>query len=104
MNRQVRTWKESKQARGTHFLKSTDQQTSQDMKRIQANEGHSLPGERRWMDKLEHRKNLSNCRALTNWRVQTHGQVRTWKGSEQARGTHQLESMGGWTSQDMERI
>src|SRR6267142_732952 len=99
MNRQVRTWKESKQARGTHFLKSTDQQTSQDMKRIQANEGHSLPGEHRWMDKSGHGNDPSKQGVHTNWRAWVDGQVRTWKGSEQARGTHFLESMGGWTSQ-----
>jgi len=72
MDRQVRTWKESEQARGTHFLESTDGQTSQDTEGIQENKGHSQTGE----DKSEHK-------------------------SEQARATHQLESADGQTSQEI---
>jgi len=64
--------------------------------------GHSLPGEHRQTDKLGHRRNPSEQGALTNWRAQTDGQVRTWKESKQARGTHFLESAG--TSQDMKGI
>src|SRR6267142_804173 len=38
--------------------------------------------------------------ALTSWRVQTDRQVRTQKEFDRARGTHQLESTDARTSQD----
>jgi hypothetical protein len=57
INRQVRTYKESKQARDTYFLKSIDEQTSQDIERVLASKGHSLPEGYRQTDKLEHIKN-----------------------------------------------
>src|SRR6267142_726512 len=104
MDGQVRTWKESDRARGTHQLESADRQTSQDTERIRPSEGHSHPGERRWTDKSGHGKNLTERGALTNWRAQTDGQVRTRKESDRARGTHRLESADGQTSQDTERI
>jgi len=59
MDEQVRTQKESKQARDTHILESTDRQTSQDMKGIQASKGHSQTEEHRQTDKLGYRKNPS---------------------------------------------
>jgi len=74
-DRQVRTQKESDQARGTHQLKSTDGQTSQDTERIQPSKG-----------------------SLTSWRAQTDEQVRTHKESDQVRGTHFLENADGQTS------
>src|SRR6266850_1457571 len=74
-NRQVRTQKESEQARGTHFLKSADRWSSQDKEIIQASKGHSLPKEHRQMDKSGHGENLSKQGALTSWRMQTDGQV-----------------------------
>src|SRR6266850_687337 len=128
MDRQVRTWKESKQVNGTHQLKSADGWTSQDTERIWASNGHSLAGECKQMDKLGHRKNPRKQGALTNWRAQmdrhvrtqkeskqargslarecrqTDSPVRTWKESKQVRGTHKLESTDGQTSQDTERI
>src|SRR6266850_2131499 len=104
MDGQVRTWKESDQARGTHRLESADGQTSQDTERIRPSKGHSQTGERRWMDKSGHGKNPTERGALTPWRAQTDRQVRTWKESNRARGTHKLESADGQTSQDTERI
>jgi len=59
MDEQVRTQKESKQARDTHILESTDRQTSQDMKGIQASKGHSQTKEHRQTDKLGYRRNPS---------------------------------------------
>ena len=41
--------------------------------------------------------------ALTSWRLQKEGQVRTWKESNQASVTHFLETTEGETSQDTER-
>ena len=122
MDRQVRTWEESNQARGSHFLEhrqmdksghrknlteqgaltnwSTDRWISQDTERIRLSEGHSLSGERRWTDKSGHGKNPTERGALTFWRAQTDGQVRTRKESNRVRGTHRLESAVG---QDTER-
>jgi len=104
MDGQVRTQKEFEQERNTHSLKSVDRQTSQDMERIQASEGHSPTGEQRWTDKSEHGKNPTEQGALTNWRVQMDGQVSTQKESKQVRGTHSLKNADRQTSQDMERI
>jgi len=41
--------------------------------------------------------------ALTSWRPQKEGKVRTWKESDGVRGTYILETTEGGTSQDMER-
>ena len=100
---QVRTQKGTERPRGTHKLESADRWTSQDTERNRATEGHSLPGECRSMDKSGHGKEQSDRGALTAWRVQIDGQVRTLKGTERPRGTHKLESADRWTSQDTER-
>src|SRR6267142_825991 len=101
---QVRTRKQSDRARGTHFLESTDGRTSQDTETIQPSEGHSPTGEHRRRDKSGHGNNLTERGALTSWRAQTDGRVRTRKESDRARGTHFLESADGRTSQDTETI
>jgi hypothetical protein len=72
--------------------------------RIRASKGHSLPGECIGRDKSAHGKNPSERGALTIWRVNREGQVRTRKASERVRGTHFLESTSGGISQDTERI
>src|SRR6267142_2251043 len=90
--RQVRTQKESNQTRGTDKLETTHEQTSHNMERIQLSKGHSPTEECRQTDKSGHEKNPTKQGALTSWRVQTDGQVRTWNESDQARGTHFLES------------
>jgi hypothetical protein len=54
MNGQIRTWKESSQARGTHFLESIE--TSYNMEGIQINKGHLHP---KVQKELEHRRKLS---------------------------------------------
>jgi len=124
MDGQVRTRKQSDQARGTDQLESADRRTSQDTETIQLSDGHSLPGERRWtsqdMETIQpsegtHRlesadrqvrtwKQSNRARALTDWRARTDGQVRTRKQSDRAKGTHFLESTDGQTSQDMKTI
>src|SRR6267142_680506 len=71
---------------------------------IQLSEGHLQTGVCRWVGKSGHGKNPTEQGALTSWRAQTDGQVRTQKESNQERGTHILESADGQTSQDMERI
>jgi len=63
--------------------------------------GHSLPGDHRWRDLSGHEKKEAEQGALTNWRP--------WKGnlsghgkSNQARGSHKLETTEGGTCQDTE--
>jgi hypothetical protein len=51
-----------------------------------------------------HRKNPTKRGALTIWRPRREGQVKTWKESDRARRTHELETVSGGTSQDTERI
>ena len=64
---------------------------------------HSLSGNGRGRDKSGHGKKVTEQGVLTGWRRQREGQVRTQKQSDQARGTHELETAEGGTSQDMER-
>jgi hypothetical protein len=66
--------------------------------------GHSQTGEGVGRGKSGHGKNLGERGALTCWRAHWEGQVRTRKGSEQARGTHSLESASGGINQDTEGI
>ena len=93
--RQVRTYKESDQARGTHFLETASGATSQDTERIQPSEGYSLPGDGIGRDKSGQGKNPTERGALTLWRQHQEGQVRTRKESDRARGTHILEIGSG---------
>src|SRR6266850_912085 len=90
-DRQVRTQKEFDRARGTHQLESTDGRTSQDTERIQLSEGHSRTGGRRRTDNSG-QKYTTERGALTDWRAQMDGRVRTRRESDRARGTHILES------------
>jgi len=76
---QVRTQKETDQARGAHQLETASGGTSQD------------------------REKLTGQGALTSWRPHWEGQVRTQIETNQTRGTHFLETTPGGTSQDTER-
>jgi len=73
------------------------------MERKQPSDGHSPTGDHRWRDnlKLGYRKKLTKKGALTPWRQQRDGQVRTQKETNQARGAHFLETAEGGVSQDM---
>jgi len=77
--------------------------TSQDKERKPPSKAHSLPGDGRGRDKSGHRKKAIEQGALTYWRQQREGPVRTRKESDQARHTHFLETAEGGTSQDKER-
>jgi hypothetical protein len=55
------------------------------------------------MDKSGHGKKASERGALTTWRSQSDGQVRTSQESERARSTHVLESAERWTSEDTKK-
>jgi len=76
---QVRTWKQSDQARGTHRLEIAEGGISQDMERKQPSKGHSQTGDGRGRDKSGHRKKVTKKGALTSWRGQWDGKVSTWE-------------------------
>jgi len=103
--RQVRTLKESDQARGTYFLETAEGGTSQHMKesdqartthiletpeggtsqgteRKPPSERHSHPRDGRGRDKSGHWKKATAPGALTSWTQQKERQVRTWKESD----------------------
>ena len=71
---------------------------------MRASEGHSRSVESRHKDKSGHGNNASQEGALTSWRAQKQGQVRTRKECEPGRDTHILESPDTKTSQDTERM
>ena len=108
----IRPWKESEAARGTHQLKITKRDIYQDMEsRLEkhpyflnrtkegllghgkkgTSEVHSLARESRDQDWLGHKKKASQQWALTSWRRQRLGLVRTQKESKQAKATCFLE-------------
>ena len=100
---QVRTRKESDQARCTHFLEMAEGGTSQDIERKQPSKAHSLSGDGRGRDKSGQGKKVTKQGTLTDWRWQREERVRARKESDQARHTHFLEMAEGGTSQDKER-
>jgi len=63
------------------------------MERNQPSKGCSHPGDGRGRDESGYGK--KEWGALTSWRWQRGGQVRTWKESDQVRGTHILEMAEG---------
>ena len=68
-------------------------------------EGHSLPEDDRRRDLSEHGnlKKTSEHKALTSYRWQRDGPVRTREEIDRARGTDELETAEGGTCQDIER-
>ena len=72
------------------------------MERKQATKGHSLPGEVRGQDQSGHGKKVSQQEALTLWRGQRLGLVRTKK-TNLARGTHKLGRLEVRTGQKTKR-
>ena len=89
--------------RCTHCLKIAEGGTCQDRARTRASKAHLLTEEGRWRDLSEHGKNATEQGALTAWRQQREGFVRTGKEKDRARRTHYLETADGGTCQDTER-
>ena len=79
IQKQVRTQNECEPGRGTHVLENPGTETNQNTERMQASKGHSRPGEPRQGDISGHRKNASQRGALTSWRAQIQGQLKTRK-------------------------
>ena len=101
--RLVRTRKEIDQVRGTHKLETAQGKTCQDMERNRPSEGYSLPGNGRERNLSGHGKKPTKQGAPTSWRWQRERLVRTQEGTDQKRGTHQLEMAEVRTCQDTER-
>ena len=89
-------------ARHTNQLETKEGGTGHDMERKQLNEGRSPTGDNRERNKLGHRRKTIEQGALTIWRRQKDGQVRTWKENNRARDAHRLEMAEGGTSQNTE--
>ena len=97
------TLKEIDRARRTHQLKTAEGGTCQDTERNRPSEWHSQTEDSRGRDLSGHRKNPTERRALTSWRRQREGLVRTPKEIDRARGTHKLKTAERGTCQDAER-
>ena len=89
----------------THFLEMAEGKIDQDKERKRSSKGHSLPEDDRRRDLSEHGnlKKTSENKALTSYRRQRDGPVRTREESDRARGTDELETAEGETCQDIER-
>ena len=66
-------------------------------------EGHSRPENSRGRDFSGYGKKSTKQGALTNWRQEREGLFRTWKETDQTKGTHKLEMVEGEACQNAER-
>ena len=98
----VRTWKQTDRPRGTHMLETPEGGSCQGTEQNKPSEGHSLPGDARGRGLSGHGKKSTEW-ALTFWGQQREGLVRTQKETDQAKGTHKLETPEGGACQDTER-
>ena len=122
----MRTQKETGQARHTHKLETAERGicqdternrpseahsqtgdgrggTCQDIERDRPTESHPHPGDGRGRDLSGHRKKSLERGALTSWRRQREGLVKTQKDTDRAMRTHQLEMAEGGTCQDSQK-
>ena len=95
--------KETNRARHTHKLETAEGETCQDTERNQRSEAHSLPGYGTVGDLSGHGKKPTEQGALTSWRWQREGLVRTRQETNRAGHTHQLETAEEEICQDTER-
>ena len=101
----VMTWKETDRPRRTHYLEPAEEGTCQDTERDRPTEAYSPTRDGRGRDLSGHRKKPTNRGALTFWRRQREGPVRTRKKTDRPRRTHILilETAEGGICQDTER-
>ena len=99
----VRIRKETDRERHTHCLETAEGEICQDTERNRQSKAHSPTGGGRGRDLSEHGKDQTEQGALTPWRRQREGFVRTRKETDRARGTHRLETAERGTCQDTER-
>ena len=74
--------------------------TCQDTERNRPSDAHSLSRDSRGRDSSGHGKKATEKRALTSWRRQREGFVRTRKETDRMTRTHFLEMAEGGTCQD----
>ena len=67
---------------------------------MRPSEEHSLSGDSIGRDRSAHRKKATEQEALTPWRLEREGQVRTRKERKIVKATHSLENTLGATIQD----
>ena len=84
----------------THPLETAERGACQDTDRNRPSEVHSLPGDGRGRYLSGHRNKPTDQGALTDWRQQREGLVRTWKEIDRPRRTYLLEPAEGGTCQD----
>ena len=99
----VMTQEETDRQRRTHSLETAEGRACQDTERNRPTEAHSLPGDGRRWDLSGHGKKRTDRGALTSWRRQEVGLVRTRKETNRPRHTHILETAEEETCQDTER-
>ena len=99
----LRSRKDTDRARRTHILETAEGRTCQDTKRNRTREAYSRSGDGRGRDLSGHGKKQTKLGALTFWRWQRVGLVRTRKETHRAGCTHQLEMAEGGTCQDTKR-
>ena len=93
----------NQRSRCTHFLKTASGGTCQDMERNRPTEAHSLSGDGRGRDLSGDGKKPAEQGALTSWRRQGEGLVRTRKETNRAKHTHFLERVERGTCQEMKK-
>ena len=98
----VRTCKETDRLRHAHKLETAERGACQDMQGNQPTEAHSRSGDSRARDLSGHARKLTDRGALTFWRQQREGLVRTCKETDRSRHTHSLEMADEGTCQDMQ--
>ena len=99
----VRRQKETDRLRLTHILETASRGTCQDTERNRSTEAHSPTGDGIGRDLSGYGKKPTERGALTSWRWEREGLVRTQKETDRPRRTHFLEMAPGGTCQDTER-
>ena len=89
-------------SKGTHALETGKGGTCQGAERNQLSEVHSPTGDGRGRNLSGHGNKPTKQGALTSWKQQREGLVRTQKETDRARGTYVLEMAEGGTRQDTE--
>ena len=100
----IRTWKEIDRPRCTHPLETPEGGTCQNTETNRPTEVHSPTGDGRGRELSGHENKPTDPGALTSWRRQREGLVRTRKQTDRPRRTHLLDMAEGGpgTCQDTE--
>ena len=85
-------------------LDSAGRESGQDSEKIGASEGYSPAGQRRKRVRAGQGENRSKRGVLTDWTAQKESHDSAWRESEQARGTHGLDSAERRSGQVREKM